>query len=138
MYCVNLLKRQRHYKIVFYCKENKEYIDSFDKCKNCPKMVFKRNKPIKKVGKKRIFVTEETYNSVYTRDKGECRLCGSNKIQLHHIIYRSEDKSKINDVDNCIMLCKRCHDLVHSNKKLWQPKLKRMIKEGELNETIEE
>lgn len=129
MYCKNLLKRQKNYKVVFYCKEYKEYINTYDKCKNCLKAIFKANKPIKKVSSKRVFVTANTYDEVYKRDKGQCRLCGSNNIQLHHIIYRSEDKSKINDIDNCIMLCFKCHELVHSNKSYWQPKLKEIVKE---------
>ena len=129
MYCKNLLKRQKNYKIIFYCKEYKKYINTFDDCKNCLKRVLKRNKPIKKVSNKRIFVNKDIYNKVFERDKGQCRLCGSNQIQLHHIIYRSEDKSKINDIDNCIMLCFKCHELVHSNKHYWQPKLKEIVKE---------
>ena len=128
MYCKNLLKRQKHYKVVFYCKELKEYINSLSQCKNCSKLILKRNKPIKKVSANRVFVSQGTYNQVFNRDKGKCRLCGSNNIQLHHIIYRSEDKSKINDIDNCIMLCFKCHELVHSNKHYWQPKLQELIR----------
>lgn len=129
MYCTNLLKRQKNYKTVFYCKIKKEYIDYRIDCENCSKKNLIRNKPIKKVSKKRIFVTDEIYNEVYKRDKGKCRLCGNNNIQLHHIIYRSEDKSKINDINNCIMLCVKCHQLVHSNKHKWQLKLLELIKE---------
>lgn len=88
----------------------------------------KKTKYIKKVSNHKIIVTEETYNKTYARDLGKCRLCGANNIELHHIIYRSEDKSKINDVNNCIMLCVQCHDIVHSNKHYWQPKLKEMLK----------
>lgn len=132
MYCKNLLKRQKHYKNVFYCKERKEYINSLLECKNCSKLNFKVNKPIKKVSKKRIFVKKEVYNEVNERDNGRCRLLDKNcngKIDLHHIIYRSEDKSKINDVNNCIMLCNYHHKLVHSNKHYWQPKLKEILKQ---------
>jgi len=84
-------------------------------------------KPPKKK-KKRETVTKETYNQVYERDKGRCRLCGSyNGIQLHHIIYRSESKERINDPNNCIMLCYKCHEMVHSNKHKWQKELKEII-----------
>lgn len=76
---------------------------------------------------KRIIVADKTYDAVYERDKGRCRLCGSTNIQLHHIVYRSESKELINEPTNCIMLCTSCHQKVHSNKHEWQPKLKEMI-----------
>ena len=133
MYCINLLKRSRQKKIVFYCKEYKRYIDYQLDCKNCLKLNFVRNKGIKKVSKKRIFVTKETYNKVYDRDKGKCRLkdfsCNG-ELELHHIRYRSEAKDLINEPTNCIMLCVKHHKEVHSNKKYWQPKLKEMIGEN--------
>lgn len=133
MYCINLLKRSRQKKIVFYCKEYKRYIDYRVDCKNCLKRNLVRNKGIKKVSKKRIFVTKETYNKVYDRDKGKCRLkdfsCNGG-LELHHIQYRSEAKDLINEPTNCIMLCVKHHKEVHSNKKYWQPKLKEMIGEN--------
>lgn len=132
MFCKNLLKRQRHYKIVFYCRARQEYISSLLECRNCSKSILRTNKGIRKVGKKRVFVSRETYDLVFARDKGMCRLADKNcngELNLHHIIYRSEDKSKINDVDNCIMLCDYHHRLVHSNKHYWQPRLKELVKE---------
>lgn len=108
------------------CKLLKQVI-TLDICKNCSKLIVTRNKPIKKVNNKKITVSKKTYDKVYERDKGCCRLCGNDKIQLHHIIYRSEDKSLIDEPNNCIMLCIKCHKLVHSNKHLWQPILKEMI-----------
>ena len=130
MYCKNLLKRQKNYETVFYCKKDKKYINIFFHCQNCSQFILVSNsdKPIKKVSSKRIFVTKETYNKVLERDKGKCRLCGNTNIHLHHIVYRSEDKSKINDIDNCIMLCEKCHRKVHSNKHYWQPILIKKIK----------
>lgn len=87
MYCKNLLKRQKHYKIVFYCKYYKKYIDYHIECKNCLNRILVKNKPIKKVSSKRIFVTKETYEKVYNRDKGKCALCGTSlNLHLHHIM----------------------------------------------------
>ena len=97
-------------------------------CHNCNEAEYKIAKKINKVSKSRIFVSKETYQVVYERDNGKCRLCGASDIQLHHIVYRSQDKSKINDVSNCIMLCGDCHRLVHSNKDKWQPILMEMNK----------
>lgn len=52
----------------------------------------------------------------------QCKMCGStNWIEKHHIVYRSEGGN--NDNKNLIHLCKRCHMLVHSNKKKYQPVL---------------
>ena len=126
--CKNCLVRHRQKKIVFYCKKDKMHIDYKVDCKNCLKPNLVRNKPIKKVSKKRIFVEKEIYQQVYERDKGKCRLCGDTNIQLHHIIYRSENKNLINEPNNCIMLCVKCHKLVHSNKHYWQEKLQETIK----------
>lgn len=132
MYCKNLLKRQRKYKPYFYCKAlRKEIILPCDK--NCSKLILVTNKPIKKVSNKRITVTEETYNKVMQRDNYKCRLLDCTcygKLELHHIRYRSEAKDLINEPTNCIILCNRHHRLVHSNKHLWQPILKEMIKNG--------
>ena len=78
----------------------------------------------KKVHKRAEQVNSDTYDFVYNRDKGRCVICGSNNlIALHHIVYRSQDKSKINDVDNCCMLCLQCHNKVHSNKTIYLPLL---------------
>ena len=123
MYC-KYLSKSLNGKI--RCKMNKTSI-YITECKTCLNFEPKANKGINKVSNKRIFVTKETYNKVYERDKGRCRLCGSSQIQLHHIVYRSEDKKLINEPSNCIMLCAKCHELVHSNKHYWQPKLKEMI-----------
>lgn len=80
-------------------------------------------KPKNKKRKKET-VSKETYNTVYKRDKETCQLADfscEGRLELHHIVYRSEDKKRINDVDNCIMLCTKHHKLVHSNKRLYQP-----------------
>lgn len=123
MYC-KYLSKSLNGKIRCKAKKTSIYITE---CKTYLKFEPKANKGINKVSNKRIFVTKEIYNKVYERDKGRCRLCGSNQVQLHHIVYRSENKKLINEPSNCIMLCAKCHDLVHSNKHYWQPKLKEMI-----------
>ena len=67
--------------------------------------------------------------------KGKCGLCGKAGVHIHHIEYRNEDRSKIDDIENLILLCLECHQKVHSNKKYWQPRLIRIrnkIKNTEL------
>lgn len=130
MYCKYLSKKVNG---GFKCKKYKQGIISLDECKNCLEFDLKRNKPIKKISKKRITVSKETYNKVLKRDKEKCRLLDGTcqgGLELHHIIYRSENKKLIDEADNCIMLCTKHHKQVHSNKHYWQPILKEMIKNG--------
>lgn len=60
------------------------------------------------------------------RDGGRCRRCdGSEYLHIHHVRFRSEggpDNSK-----NLLSLCQRCHDIVHRNKKHYQPLLLLML-----------
>ena len=126
--CKNLRVRKKNYKPYFYCLEFRRII-SLPECENCLKRNLVQNKGIRKASNKKIIVTADTYKKVIERDKYRCRLCGiSQNLHLHHIVYRSEDKNLINEPSNCVMLCIKCHELVHSNKKKWQPKLKEMIK----------
>lgn len=91
----------------------------------------KKGNGIGQKSNKKESVTDEVYNAVYNRDKGQCRLkdttCNG-VLELHHIVYRSENKALINEPTNCIMLCNCHHRLVHSNKHLWQPILKKIVK----------
>ena len=49
-----------------------------------------------------------------------CQLCGSTyNLHIHHIYYRSQ--LGLTTPKNLIRLCSRCHQLVHSNKKKYQP-----------------
>ena len=132
MYC-KYLSKSLNGKIK--CRLYKRYIISLFECKSCSDLIYKANKPIKKVSNKRIAVTKETYNKVIQRDKYKCRLAHvtyngiscNGGLELHHIRYRSEAKDLINEPTNCIMLCTAHHKLVHSNKHYWQPILKEMI-----------
>lgn len=110
------------------CKLLKQQI-TLAQCENCSNFIVEPYRAIKKVSSKKIRVTEDTYQKVYDRDKGRCRLCGKINIQLHHILYRSERKDLINEPSNCIMLCSEHHAQVHSNKHYWQPKLLKLVGE---------
>lgn len=112
------------------CKFYKKDINNGYICKNCSDFILKRNKAIKKISNKRIFVSQETYQKVFQRDKGKCRLLDKTclgKLELHHILYRSERKDLIDEPSNCICLCTFHHKLVHSNKKKYQPILLKML-----------
>ena len=127
-----LYKRFRHKKgmLYAYCTKTRQEVPL--KCEiECIDKEYKKNKPIKKVSKKKISVSQETYNKVYLRDRGCCRLCGTNKeLHLHHILGRGKDKT--DNPDNCIMLCQNCHlNVVHKNNKKYRPILLEKIKKSE-------
>lgn len=84
---------------------------------------------MRKVAKHHIGVTKKTYWTVMLRDNGRCALCGDDRLEnlhLHHIETRSH-KAKINDIDNCIILCSQHHRVVHENMKYWAPILHGII-----------
>lgn len=58
---------------------------------------------------------------VMFRDRNRCRWCGGIANHLHHIRYRSEGVD--HSVHNLISLCRTHHDLVHTDKRRWQPVL---------------
>ena len=59
------------------------------------------------------------------RDR-RCRYCGTvRNLHVHHIDYRSQGGT--HDLHNLIVLCKRHHDLVHTDKGVWQPVLRAYI-----------
>ena len=77
---------------------------------------------------------KEVYKELVDREKW-CGLCGGiYGLHNHHIYYRSQ--GGLTKKENLIRLCERCHRLVHSNKKLWQPKLMEIQheKHGNFNE----
>ena len=64
--------------------------------------------------KKTKDISKTTREEIKKLFKGKCGLCGKAKgVHIHHIIYKSEDKSKIDDIDNLILLCLECHGKIH-------------------------
>lgn len=70
-------------------------------------------------------IPKKVRDEVRERDGRLCRVCGSyaDGLALHHIRYRSEGGLHVasNLVSVHWMFEPRCHELVHSNKRLWQP-----------------
>ncbi|GGH46179.1 hypothetical protein GCM10008014_08670 [Paenibacillus silvae] len=65
---------------------------------------------------------EKVRQAVIERDGGNwCALSGvpGPGLHLHRIVYGSQGGKY--EVDNCILLSKQMHDLVHSSKKTWMP-----------------
>lgn len=74
---------------------------------------------------------------VLDRDGGCCRVCGATARDpaVHHIEYRSE--GGLNVATNLVtvhwMYDPRCHELVHSLKRLWQPILLVVVQHNGVN-----
>ena len=128
--CKYITIRTKNYEKYFYCRLSKKIINYTTECIKCVKNEPRKNKGINKVSKKKITVTQETYNKVMQRDNGRCVMLNyecKGKIELHHVRYRSERKDLINEPNNCVCLCTFHHKLVHSNKKKYQPILLKIL-----------
>jgi 5-methylcytosine-specific restriction endonuclease McrA len=65
-------------------------------------------------------ISQDDRLKIIEADGFACRFCGrENYLHVHHIRYRSEGGS--DDSSNLITLCGQHHDVVHSNKKRFQP-----------------
>lgn len=65
-----------------------------------------------------------------TEEQPYCQLCGSaSYLHRHHIRYGACGRKTY--FGNIIVLCDKCHRLVHSNKKKYQPLLIKMAEEHE-------
>lgn len=74
---------------------------------------------------------KEVYKKTLELFNYQCAICGSNKVQCHHIRYGACGRHTY--MGNIIPLCKEHHDLVHTNKKKYQPILVDLI-DRRLNE----
>ena len=70
---------------------------------------------------------KETYKKTLELFDGCCAMCGSPYVELHHIRYGTYRGGRQTYMGNIIPLCKEHHMLVHTNKKLYMPKLIEMI-----------
>lgn len=64
-------------------------------------------------------VSPDVRKLVRERDGFKCRVCGvpetkKNKLQLHHIKYRSRGGS--NHPDNLMLVCQECHTAIHKGE----------------------
>ncbi len=143
--CLYLRQRTKKGIKYLYCTKQRLKV-CLNECRECIHKEYKKIKPIKKVSNKKIVVSKETYDKVFERDKGQCRICGLKdgefikeketyvKLEYHHIYFRSERKDLIDDPNNGIMLCgefaNNCHKgKAHKNKKYWQPILLEKLEE---------
>lgn len=70
---------------------------------------------------------------VRKRDGERCRWCGGTSLlAVHHVLYRSQGGP--NSMDNLITLCVTHHELVHTNKRIYQPLLLEVLRLTEAGE----
>ncbi len=62
---------------------------------------------------------KKVYKKTIELFNGCCVMCGNPNVHLHHIRYGACGRKTY--LGNVIPLCKKHHDLVHSNKKKYQP-----------------
>lgn len=78
-------------------------------------------------------VSKSTYQTVMKRDGAACVICKSQTaLQLHHINGRGTGKT--DNADNCVMLCRECHERVHQDQRRFRPKLNEYIERKKKNE----
>lgn len=70
---------------------------------------------------------KKVYQLTYDLFDGKCAICGSNQIHMHHIRYGGLYGGRKTYLGNVIPLCKKHHDLVHTNKNYYMQKLIKMI-----------
>lgn len=70
---------------------------------------------------------KQVYQKTSQLFNNECAICGNNQIAMHHIRYGSCGRKTY--MGNVIPLCPYHHALVHSNKKMYQPMLIKIIDE---------
>lgn len=94
-------------------------------------------------------IPEAVRKVVDFRDQQRCRVCGKylgDRRALHHIIYGGDARGmggrRVHNADEIATVCwmpgdpqpgtRSCHELVHSNKALWQSLLLEVVKSGNL------
>ena len=70
---------------------------------------------------------KQVYEKTSQLFNNECAICGNNQIAMHHIRYGAGGRKTY--IGNVIPLCPYHHALVHSNKKMYQPMLIKLIDE---------
>lgn len=83
---------------------------------------------------------KEWRQKVLERDEFTCQMpaCNCNKrarLQVHHIIPWSMDRTLRYDLDNGIVLCKRSHDAITGNELLFVDLLSAIVKANKNNRT---
>lgn len=90
-------------------------------CVNTTRKVSQRGLHSSRPKYKNNTLPESIRQTVIDRDKN-CRIChGSARLNVHHILYRSE--AGPDSEENLILLCSMHHTVIHSDKVRFQPQL---------------
>lgn len=68
---------------------------------------------------------KQVYERTLELFDNQCAICGNNQVHLHHIRYGACGRKTY--MGNVIPLCKKHHDLVHTNKKKYMPMLIKIV-----------
>lgn len=106
--CLNIRKRQKKYKLYFYCIKYKKEIVLSD-CNCCNNFEIKRNKGINKVSNKQKQLEKNRY-SIFTKNFNKCYYCGKQNIKLDlHEVYGGSNRIRSIKNGLVIPLCRKCH-----------------------------
>ena len=72
-------------------------------------------------------VEKEVYKKTLELFDYKCAICGSNRIQCHHIRFGGLYGGRKTYMGNVIPLCEKHHRLVHTNKNKYMPILIEII-----------
>ena len=78
---------------------------------------------------------KEVYQKTLELFNNQCAICGNSQVHLHHVRYGGLYGGRKTYMGNVIPLCKKHHDLVHTNKKKYMPILIDMV-DRRINEQI--
>ena len=115
MKCKNFRIRTKKYERYFFCKNKNKQI-TLSECKNCSKLDFKINKPIKKQSKKQKKKEINRY-SIITNNLTKCYLCNEKKKDIHEAIGGCNRQKSI-EWGLTIPLCRKHHSELENNQKL--------------------
>lgn len=109
MYC-KYLSKSLNGKIK--CRLYKRYISSLLECKSCSNLIYKANKPIKKVSSKRNKLEKNRF-SIFTDNFNQCYYCKrkvkeNEKLDLHEV-YGGSNRLRSIRMGFVVPLCRKCH-----------------------------
>ena len=70
---------------------------------------------------------KEVYQKTLELFNNRCAICGNNQVHLHHVRYGGLYGGRKTYMGNVIPLCKKHHDLVHTDKNKYMPMLIKII-----------
>lgn len=65
--------------------------------------------------------------TVFQRDNYLCQWCGAEAKHCHHLSYGNYVSKGFSEREECISLCKSCHEFVHNKKIFWKEKSPRFL-----------